>query len=131
MKLYRARLISDRPVRHPAFLGNAPEFRVRGRWFTSCLFAARRHGESRFGKQDWEVVTLEIDDAVAADFLVANAPTTRDGLSPIDFAQDPASEYVLPTWMARDARIAAIGTDGQARVRDYLFDAKPALKLAA
>ena len=127
MKLYRARLTSQRPQRHPPFLGNGPEHRVRGRWFTSNAEDARRHGEDNLAGQDWEMIVVEVKDDFAELHRVATTPKTPCGLDPIQFAIDPETEYVIPTWVAMDAR--AVGADGLVRERDYLFRTKSAIVL--
>lgn len=123
MKLYRARRTSERPVRHPVFLGNGPEFRVRGRWFTSDLEAAKAHGEMLGVGSDWEVIEVEIDPAMAETYCVANAPKTPCGLSPADYSQTPETDYVLPIWRTLDAVI--VGVAGAHRQRDYLDMGRP------
>lgn len=119
MKLYRARPVNQRPQRHPPYLGNAPEHRVRGRWYTSDMEAAKTHGEDNLAGEDWEIVVVEVTAEFAESFRVAGTPKTKCGLSPIDFAVDPETEYVIPTWVAMDAKI--IGANGKIRERDYLF----------
>lgn len=127
MKLYRARPVSQRPQRHPPYLGKGPEHRVRGRWYTSDIEAAKRHGENNLGSEDWEIVVVEVSDDLAGHFRVASIPKTKCGLSPIDFAVDPETEYVIPTWVAMDARV--IGANGKIRERDYLFRPKSGVLL--
>jgi len=119
MKLYRARPISQRPRRHAPFEGNAAENRIKGRWFTSDIGAAMRHGEENLAGQDWEIVVVEVKDDFAEAHRVAMMPRTRCALDPIDFAVDPEIEYVIPTWVAMEAR--TVGADGRIRERDYLF----------
>lgn len=119
MKLYRARPVSQRPQRHPPFLGNGPEHRVRGRWYTSDMEAAKRHGEDSLTGEEWEIVVVEVTDDFAEHHRVSSLPKTKCGLSPIDFAVDPETEYVIPTWVAMNAKI--IGANGKIRERDYLF----------
>ena len=108
MKLYRARPVSQRPQRQPPYLGKAPEHRVRGRWYTSDMEAAKTHGEDNLAGEEWEIVVVEVTDEFAESFRVAGTPKTKCGLSPIDFAVDPETEYI-------------IGANGKIRERDYLF----------
>ena len=119
MRLYRARPTSQRPRRHPPYLGKGPEHRVRGRWYTSELEDAKRHGQDNLSAEDWEIVVVEGTDEFADHFRVATTPRTKCGLTPIDFAIDPETEYVIPTWVAMDAQV--IGANGKIRQRDYLF----------
>lgn len=129
MKLYRARRISDRPTRHPAFLGTDACYRVRGRWFTSVLENAIAHGETLNAEGAWEIVCVETDDTIAKTFRVATTPRTPCGLTPINHAQDPETEYVLPTWIAMSAQVVA--ASGTHRQRDYLDMDRPANVIVA
>ena len=116
MKLYRARRISERPTRHPVFLGNTPAHRVRGRWFTSDLARAEAHGAQI--TDPWEIVEVDVDDTMAASYCVANTPHTACRLSPIDYTDKAEVDYVIPTWIAMEATMVA-GTSAP-RQRDYL-----------
>lgn len=119
MKLYRARPLTERPTRHPAFHGNGPEHRVRGRWYTSDIKAARHHGESKLCDVDWEIVIIDIADEIAETHRVATTPYTRCGLSPIEHSQSPETDFIIPWWRAMDA--IAVTNEGEVRQRDYLW----------
>lgn len=119
MKLYRARLTSQRPRRHPAFAGNNPEARAMGRWFTSDIEAARLHGESNLSGGDWEIIEIDVRDDIAQTYQVAVTPKTRCGLTPVDFAIDPQNEYLVPIWIAMAGQV--LSACGTVRQRDYLF----------
>ena len=125
MKLYRARPISERPTRHPAFLGNDPKYRVRGRWYTSDIDAARDHGEAKHRDPDWEIVSLDIADDIAETYRVATTPYTSCGLSPIEHSQSPERDYVIPWWRSMHAE--AVNAEGKVRQRDYLWEPKSAM----
>jgi len=125
MQLYRARPISERPTRHPAFLGNDPECRVRGRWYTSDIDAARAHGKDKHGDTDWEIVSVDIADDIAETHNVATTPYTSCGLSPIEHSQSPETDYVLPWWRSMHAK--DVNAEGEVRQRDYLWEPKSAM----
>ena len=127
MKLYRARPISERPTRHPAFLGNGPEHRVRGRWYTSDIEAARAHGAAKHADSDWEIVSVDIADDIAETHKVATTPYTSCGLSPIEHSQSPETDYVIPWWRSMDAE--SVNAEGMVRQRDYLWEPKSAMVL--
>ena len=116
MILYRARTIASRPRRAPAYEGNGPEVRVRGRWFTSSLAAAIAHRRTLEG--DSEIVMVDIDDAVAESFRVATNPVTECRIDARRHSDSPGTDYVIPMFRVMQAEaIAVAGTD---RVRDYI-----------
>lgn len=122
MKLYRARLVTERPSRIQVAKSNEPSSRIKGRWFTSDIIAAIQHGEKAHEGKEWEIVMVKVTDDFAADHCVSYVPHTRCGLSPIDYSTDPITDFVLPTWTANKARY--VGIKGNLRSRDYLFNQK-------
>lgn len=118
MILYRARSLSSRPRRHPAFEGNEPFVRIRGRWFTSVKADAVAYGAATFRTGNWELVCIDVPDAIVDGFRVATTPHTVDGLSPIDYADKPETEYVVQTFRVMDAQVVAM--NDQARIRDVI-----------
>lgn len=123
MKLFRARSLSSRPGRLPAFEGNEPSVRIRGRWFTSVKQDALDFGTVTFAKGAWELVSIDVPDAIVDSFRVATTPNTVDGLSPIDFADKPETEYVVQTFRVMDAVTVAVPSEF--RVRDYILVDEP------
>lgn len=123
MLLYRARSLSSRPSRLPIFEGNEPQVRIRGRWFTSVREDAVAYGSVTFTPRSWELVTIEVPDAIVDSFRVATTPHTVDGLSPIDHADKPETEYVVQTFRVMDAVPLAMGATF--RVRDYIDVSRP------
>lgn len=119
MILYRARALSTRPSRLPAFEGNEPYIRVRGRWFTSSRVEAFAHGRSTFAPGKWEVISVEVPDAIVDGYRVATTPHTACGLSPIDYSETPESDYILPMFLVMKATPMMANEDG--RVRDYIL----------
>lgn len=119
MILFRARSLSSRPVRHPAFEGNEPQIRVRGRWFTSVKEDAIAHGEATYAKGAWELISIDVPDAIVDSFRVATTPHTVDGLSPIDYADKPETEYVVQTFRTVDAIKVQMAPNF--RIRDYIL----------
>lgn len=128
MKLYRARLVSDRPTRHPVFTGNTPADRARGRWFTSDIDVARIHGETLHAGKDWEIVMVNIKDTIVDYYSVAARPKTNCGLTPGDFSTNPETDYLVPLWLANDGVALA---EGSIRQRDYLFEPHSVVPLAS
>lgn len=118
MILYRARSLSSRPRRHPVFEGNEPHLRVRGRWFTSVKQDAIDYGQATFAKGAWELISIKVPDAIVDSFRVATTPHTQCGLSPIDYADKPETEYVVPTFRVMDA--IEIPVASGLRVRDVI-----------
>lgn len=119
MILYRARRLSDRQTRIPAYQGNEPAVRARGRWFTSVMADAVAHGASNHADGTWELVSIKVDDAFVDTFRVATTPRTRCGLSPIDYAISPETEYLVQSFRAHEAvRVAMNDRD---RIRDYIL----------
>lgn len=119
MILYRARSLSTRPSRLPAYEGNEPHIRVRGRWFTSSRVDAFAHGRATFAPGKWEVVSVEVPDAIVDGYRVATTPDTVCGLSPIEHADCPETEYILPMFLVMQAAPTMANEDG--RVRDYIM----------
>lgn len=118
MILYRARSLSSRPRRLPAYEGNEPSLRIRGRWFTSVVADAIAHGAATFRPGSWELVCIDVPDAIVDAFRVATTPFTVDGLAPIDYADKPETEYVVQTFRVMDAQVVAM--NDQARIRDVI-----------
>ncbi len=118
MILYRARSLSSRPRRLPSYEGNEPSFRIRGRWFTSVVADAIAHGAATFRTGKWELVRIDVPDAIVDGFRVATTPFTDDGLAPIDYADKPETEYVVQTFRVMDAQVVAM--NDQARIRDVI-----------
>ena len=123
MLLYRARSLSSRPKRLPAYEGNEPQLRVRGRWFTSVREDAVAYGSATFAPRSWELISIDVPDAIVDGFRVATTPYTIDGLSPIDYADKPETEYVVQTFRVMDATVLAMGATF--RVRDYIDVSRP------
>lgn len=119
MMLYRARSLSSRPARLPVFEGNEPFRRIAGRWFTSVLEDAVAFGTRTFRPGAWELIQVEVPDAIVDSYRVATTPNTVCGLSPIDYADDPETEYVLPMFRVMDA--VGIAVAGSVRQRDYIM----------
>lgn len=119
MILYRARALSTRPSRLPAFEGNEPQVRVRGRWFTSVMSDAVAFGTATFAKDKWELISIDVPDAIVDSFRVATTPYTVDGLSPGDYADRPETEYVVQTFRVMGA--VPVATNDTGRVRDYIL----------
>jgi len=118
MILYRARSLSSRPSRKPAFEGNEPQIRIRGRWFTSVKADAVSYGASTFRAGAWELISIDVPDAIVDGFRVATTPHTPCGLSPIDYADAPETEYVVQTFRVMDA--VQIPLNDQARIVDFI-----------
>lgn len=134
MLLYRARALSTRARRLTAPQGNEPSVRVQGRWFTSVKDDAMRFGHATFRSLDvWELIQIEIPDAIVDSFRVATTPHTQCGLSPIDYADKPDTEYVVPTFFASDfALVGALApANDTGRPRDYIFVNEVAINLPA
>jgi hypothetical protein len=128
MILYRARSLSSRPRRLPAYEGNEPFLRIRGRWFTSVVADAIAYGAATFRTGNWELVCIDVPDAIVDGFRVATTPYTVDGLAPIDYADKPETEYVVQTFRVMDAQVVAM--NDQARIRDVIdvhADPSPAM----
>ena len=87
--------LADAIARH----AHEPRMMVAGRWFTDDLEIARWY-VSDCTDGDGEIVSLEIDDALAETFRVANTPVTPCGLEPGRFSRDPDREFVLPKSIA-------------------------------
>lgn len=122
MKLYRARLVTERPSRIRIAKSNEPASRIKGRWFTSNIIEAIEHGEKAYEGKEWEIVMVGVTDEFAAAHCVWAVPVTRCGLSPMEYSANPMTDFVLPTWTANKARY--IGVKGNLRSRDYLFNGK-------
>lgn len=120
MILYRARPLSQRPSRLPAFEGNEPQIRIRGRWFTSVMADAIVHGVRTYAPGKWELISIEVADDIVDSMCVATTPHTRDGLSPIDYADKPETEYVVQTFRVMDAVQIELPSAQRGRVRDYI-----------
>ena len=103
MILYRARSLSSRPKRQPAYEGNEPHIRIRGRWFTSVREDAVAHGEASFAPRSWELIAIDVPDDIVDGYRVATTPYTQCCLAPVDFARKPETEYVVPTFRVMDA----------------------------
>jgi len=116
MILYRARTIASRPRRHPPFLGNSPEVRVRGRWFTDDLAAAIAHRETLDGPS--EIIMVDVPDAVAESFRVQTTPVTICHIDARAHSRCPATDYILPMFRVMEAEPIAIA--GEDRIRDYI-----------
>lgn len=116
MILYRARTIASRPCRLPAYLGNAPDIRVRGRWFTSDIDAAIAHRATLEGPT--EIVAVEIADAVAESFRVCTTPRTLCGIDASAFSASPLTDYVIPMYNVMDP--IEVEVQGDARRRDVI-----------
>lgn len=123
MILYRARSIGSRPRRLPVFRGNEPYVRIQGRWFTSVKEDAIAYGAATFVPGRWELIQVEVPDAIVDGYRVATVPNTVCGLSPIDYADSPETEYVLPMFRVMDAAEVAMNDTG--RVRDYILVDSP------
>jgi len=122
MKLYRARLVTERPSRAHVAKSNEPASRIKGRWFTSNIIEAIEHGEKTHEGKEWEIVMVEVTDEFAAAHCVWCVPVTRCGLTPMEYSTNPMTDFVLPTWCANKARY--VGVKGNLRSRDYLFNNK-------
>lgn len=116
MILYRARTIASRPSRHPAFEGNGPEIRVKGRWFTSDIHSAIAHRATL--QEDAEIIAVEIDDAIVDSFRVATTPRTMCGIDAIAHSRQPATDYVIPMYHVMDP--IEVEVEGNARRRDII-----------
>lgn len=122
MILYRARSLSSRPGRLPVFDGNEPYNRVRGRWFTSSRDFAMGFGIATFAPGKWELISIDVPDAIVDSFRVETTPHTQCGLSPIDYADRPGIEYIVPMFRVMDAvevTLPAAAND-TGRKRDYI-----------
>lgn len=104
MLLYRARPISSPRNMIALFDVNAPYHRARGRWFTSVVKDAVMHGLTNYAPGSWELVSVDVPDDIAETHRVETTPLTPCGLSPIEYAQKPQSEYVLPMFRVVDAK---------------------------
>lgn len=127
MLLYRARSLNERKWRFSAAEiqngeCNEPHVRVRGRWFTSVQADAIAYGRSSFAHDSWELVSIDVADDIVDSFRVETMPVTVDGLSPIDFADKPETEYVVQTFRVMAATRIAMPVSARPtfRVRDYI-----------
>lgn len=125
MILYRARSIGSRPRRLPQFEGNEPYVRAKGRWFTSVQADAVAYGQSTFNPGHWELISIEVPDAIVDSFRVATTPYTVDGLAPGDYADKPETEYLVQTFRTLAAVTIAMPVVGGMRVRDYIDVSAP------
>lgn len=123
MILYRARSITSRPARLPAYEGNDPSVRMRGRWFTSSREDAVAFGAATFAPRSWELISVDVPNSIVDSFRVATTPHTVCGLSPIDHADKPESEYILQAFRVTSAEIVPM--EARFRVRDYILVDKP------
>jgi len=119
MILYRARALSTRPRRLPPFEGNEPFIRVRGRWFTSSRDFAMGYGIATFAPGKWELISVDVPDDIVDGYRVATTPHTQCGLSPIDYADRPDVEYILP--MFRVLQATEVVANDTGRQRDYIL----------
>ena len=100
MLLYRAQNIpTGRRIREP--LGNEPENRIAGRWFTDDLESAYQHLSSLTGPS--QIICVEITDNVAESYRVSNMPHTPCGLSPVLHSASPENDFVIPRFFASKA----------------------------
>jgi hypothetical protein len=109
MRLYRGQptqaAVEAAALRRPAWLAaeferrrDEPMLRAAGRWFTDDPEIARWYADDANGAS--EIVTVEIDDAIAETFRVSVTPVTTCGLTPGAFSRDPEREFLIPREIA-------------------------------
>ena len=124
IKLYRARRLSERPRRITSYEGGGPHQRIKGRWYTSQYASAQAHAQRMAAAgSPVEIVVVEIDAEIAESFRVATTPHTPCGLDPLDYSNEPETDYVVPTWIGRTAE--PVNTQGIARKRDVIDVRRP------